>query len=503
MPLNQTSSERWRGQMRIGIAWVAYRSNTFARVPGEFVVRWRDDPEPETNWLRSILQPIAKRLDLELLNLCDVQAAGGSITAAQFLTFLQQLDETIERMQPIDALLLHASGTLVVDGMSGELLLLQHLRQHYPTLPIAVLVDHVAQLPPQMAHVTSLIVGPLHWPARDRFQRLEHTLTLLREWASGHIEPSLVVHRLPLIFPFAVQRTDIPPFDLLPRKLAAWETQPKVLAVSVLGGFPYADVSYAGASVAVVTNGDEELAQAIAHQLGQQLLELRHSVTWPSLTIEEAIHRAMSAPHHPVIILDTGDAPEAGAPGEGTAALWAALDLGARGTILSGIVDPEAVEIAHRAGPGAAIELELGGKQDHRHGYPIPVHGVVRRVGSGLYRRRSPLAPGQPVDAGPSVWLELEGRYHARVDVIVTSRPVPFDDLALLFSLGLSPHRASVLVLKSALDVFAWCHDNQLWVTDSSPREVIQAVTPGISTTDLAFFTLRQVTRPIWPLDEL
>ncbi|MFN3336804.1 MAG: MlrC C-terminal domain-containing protein, partial [Thermomicrobium sp.] len=315
--------------------------------------------------------------------------------------------------------------------------------------------------------------------------------------------PLLVVRHLPLIFPLAVQRTDIPPFDKLSRQLTAWETHPNVLAVSVLAGFPYADVSYAGASVAVVTNDDQKLGHAIAQELGHELLELRHSLPWPTLTIEEAIHRAMSTSDHPVVILDTGDAPEAGAPGEGTAALWAALDLGARGTIVSGIVDCEVVEMAQRAGAGATIELELGGKHDHRHGYPIPVRGVVRRIGSGLYRRRSPLAPGQPIDAGPSVWLELEGRYHARVDVIVTSQPVPFDDPELLFSLGLFPNRASILVLKSALDAFAWCHDSRLWKSNSSPKEVIQALTPGISTTDLSFFTFRQLPRPIWPLDEL
>lgn len=489
--------------MRIGIAWIAYRSNTFALTPGKLSARWGDDPKPAVNWLRNMLEPPAQRLGLELVNLCEVHAAGGSVSTAEFLAFLQQFDETLDRTKPIDALLLHTSGTLVVDGMSGDLLLLQHLRQHDPTLPIAALVDHVAQFPPDIANVTPLILGPHRWPPRDRSQRLERALDLLRQWASGRIQPFLAVRRLPLIFPLAVQRTDIPPFDRLFRKLATWEAHSSVLAVSVLGGFPYADVTYAGASIIVVTNGDQKLGHAIAHELGQELLELRHSIHWPTLTIEEAIHRAMTAPDHPVVILDTGDAPEAGAPGEGTAALWAALDLGARGTIVSGIVDPEAVEIAHRAGPGATIELELGGKHDHRHGYPIPVRGMVRRIGAGFYRRRSPLALGQPVDAGPSVWLELEGRYHARVDVIVTSHPVPFDDPELLFSLGLSPHSASVLVLKSALDAFAWCHDSRLWKSNSFPTEVIQALTPGISTTDLSFFTFRQLPRPIWPLDEL
>ncbi|MCM8746769.1 M81 family metallopeptidase [Thermomicrobium sp. CFH 73360] len=489
--------------MRIGIAWLTYRSNTFALTPGKLSAGWGEDPKPAVNWLRTMLEPLAQRLGLELVNLCDVQSAGGSVSTAEFLAFLQQFDETLDRTKPIDALLLHTSGTLVVDGMSGDVLLLQHLRQRHPTLPIAVLVDHVAQLPPDITDVTPLILGPHRWPPRDRPQRLERALDLLRQWARGRIQPTLVVHRLPLVFPLAVQRTDIPPFDRLSRKLAAWEAHPNVLTTSVLGGFPYADVSYAGASVIVITDGDSQLGNAIAHELGQELLELRNALHWPTLTIEEAIHRAMTASDHPVVLLDTGDAPEAGAPGEGTAALWAALDLGARGTIVSAIVDPEAVEIAHRAGPGITIELELGGKHDHRHGYPIPVRGVVRRIGAGIYRRRSPLAPGQPVDVGPSVWLELEGRYHARVDVIVTSKPGPFDDPELLFALGLSPHCASVLVLKSALDAFAWCHDSRLWKSNSFPKEVIQALTPGISTTDLSFFTFRQLPRPIWPLDEL
>ncbi|MFN3336805.1 MAG: M81 family metallopeptidase, partial [Thermomicrobium sp.] len=171
--------------MRIGIAWLVYRSNTFALTPGELSTRWGRDPKAAVNWVRSMLEPVAQRLGLELANLCQVQAAGGPVSATEFLTFLQQFDETLDRTKPLDALLLHASGTLVVDGMSGDFLLLQHLRQHNPTLPIAVLVDHVAQLPPSVADLTPLILGPHRWPARDRSRRLERALDLLRQWASG------------------------------------------------------------------------------------------------------------------------------------------------------------------------------------------------------------------------------------------------------------------------------------------------------------------------------
>ncbi|WP_448574820.1 M81 family metallopeptidase [Thermomicrobium sp.] len=489
--------------MRIGFVSIRHRSNTFARHHASLVLSpWPHDNHRQDGDANSIL-PGVESDGIELVPLVmPVHSAGGPIGFAAFSTLLAELETVLAQQDSLDGLILEVSGTLLVEGHSGELLLLRRLVERFPSLFVGILADQVAQLPEAVFGLTPLVLGPHHWPAIDRAQRLALLVRLLARWIRREITPVATLERRTVLLPLAIQRTDCPPFDRLPQLLAAVEQDPSILAVTIFPGFPYADVAQAGMTVVVVTDTAAELGKATARQLADFVWDRREEIAWPTLTIEETLHQAMqnesTGPH---LILDAGDATEAGAPGEGTAALWAALDLGARQALLSAIVDPEAIEIILRHGVGTPIELELGGKTDHRHGYPIPVRGIVRRISRGQYRRWSPLAGGELLDAGPSAWLEIEGRYESRLDVIVTTRPVPFDELGLARALGIAVETKRIIILKSAVEALAWCHQSELSTPPVRPAKVLQAVTPGITTPDLGFFSYRSVMRPAWPLD--
>jgi microcystin degradation protein MlrC len=489
--------------MRIGFVSIRHRSNTFARQHRSLIL----SPWPQNNQRHDLgtntILPGVEFDGIELVPLVmPVHSAGGPIEPDSFSTLLTELVTILEQQDSLDGLILEVTGTLLVEEHSGELLLLRRLVECFPSLLVGILADQVAQLPEAVFGLTPLVLGPHHWPGIDRAQRLALLVRLLARWIRREIRPVAALERRTMLLPLAIQRTDCPPFDQLPPLLAAVEQNPSILAVTVFAGFPYADVAEAGMTVVVVTDAAAELGKTAARQLADFVWDSREQIAWPTLTIEEAIHQAMqndsTGPH---LILDTGDATEAGAPGEGTAALWAALDLGARQTLVSAIVDPQAIEIVLRHGIGTPIELELGGKTDHRHGYPIPVRGIVRRIGCGQYRRWSPLAGGELLDAGPSAWLEIEGRYESHLDVVVSGRPVPFDELGLARALGIDVATKRVIILKSAVEALAWCRQSDPFTPLVRPAQVLQAVTPGITTPDLAFFSYRSVKRPAWPLD--
>ncbi len=480
--------------MRIGIVVFDYRTNTFAADSGTVPFRSIGDFDA-----RSVLglDPRAIPADSELIPLLILPpTAGGPLTPSSFDALLGSLDQAIQAHRPLDALVLIGSGITLADGSSGELALARFCRARYPDLLLGAYFDQTAQFPPDLLTLTPLVTGPLTWPSRDRPLRLVRLLSVLHAWHEGRIEPVALHLPVAALLPLAAQRTDCAPLDWLPTALSDLETEPNVLLVTLFAGFPYADVEFAGTRLVAVTyprlGGTSERFSALADAFRRLLPRLAQ----PQLTIEEALHAAMRDSQHRTVILDTGDAPEAGAPGEGTAALWAALDLGSHATLIFGIVDPEAVVLAHSAGLGATVELELGGKRDHRHGYPIPVRGTVRGLRTEATTIESPRYPGLPIEAGPSAWLELEGRHEARVHVIVTSRPVPFADLRLARALGFDPDRASCIVAKSALDIL---------LSEDVRRfeNIVPALTPGITSADLAFFDFRNVPRPMWPLDEL
>ncbi|MCX7623953.1 MAG: MlrC C-terminal domain-containing protein [Thermomicrobium sp.] len=473
--------------MRVGLIEFAYRTNTFAESPGLFAFDLATAPPRSA---------VAVPGDVELVPLVSSSsAAGGPLPPETFRSFLATIDRACSEAGPLDALLLIGTGTALLDAGSAEVALLRHLRSRFPQALLAAHFEPYAQFPEELLDLTPLVGGPHLWPALDRPRRIERLLGLLLEWQRGRIRPTVECRGLPAVLPLALQRTDLPALAVLPSYLARIESQPGVLLASIFAGFPYADVEFAGARVVVVTEGDRESALRVTDELASLFLGRLPELSTQLPTIEEAIHRAMSDHAHPAIVLDTGDAPEAGGPGEGTAALWAALDLGAHGTLVLGLVDPEAVRLAERAGPAAAVSLELGGKRDHRHGYPIPVEGLVRALASPQVTGPSMLLPGPPLQAGSTAWLELHGRYDSRVHVIVTTNAVPFHDLSLAHELGVEPAGMRNLVVKSCLEFLGTLG------SEAARYAILPASTPGITSPDLAFFDYRKIPRPIWPLD--
>jgi microcystin degradation protein MlrC len=90
------------------------------------------------------------------------------------------------------------------------------------------------------------------------------------------------------------------------------------------------------------------------------------------------------------------------------------------------------------------------------------------------------------MQTGPAAWLALEGRHDARIDVIVTVDPRAIPDFSFARALGVEPLAASCVIVKSAVDVLL------------SPEvrhfgAIIPAVTPGITSSDLAFFPYARI----------
>lgn len=484
--------------MRIIILSIIQRSNTFSRSPGKLSLSSTTD---SLLLNQPVIRQVIEESGIELVHLrSSLPRAAGPIPEPIFSNFLNEIKAVLSRYVPFDAILLDASGCLVVGETSGEERLLSFLLEQWPKALLGSYFDHVAQFPASLLDLTPLVIGPQTWPPQDRTERLSRALRFLVTCLRTGRLPHATLYSFPLLPPLAIQRTDIPPFGDFQEKLRAIEHNPGVAAATLFAGFPYADVSYAGSNLLLVSSGQEETSSEFIQMLASELLAQLELVPWPMMTIEEALHTSLTTTAHLTLVLDTGDAPEAGGPGEGTAALWAALDLGIRESLLVGIVDSETVQLALERGPGSPFTTELGGKQDHRHGYPIPVEGKVHRVFTGHFRSHSPLHFGEIVPCGPVAWLKLLGRYEAEIDVIVTSEPLPFDDFGLLVALGIELGHYKTIITKSTLNALLW-HDT--FLRDFPSAQTIFALTPGITTPDLTFFDYQSVTRPKWPLDTI
>jgi microcystin degradation protein MlrC len=263
-----------------------------------------------------------------------------------------------------------------------------------------------------------------------------------------------------------------------------------MLSVSLMAGFPYADVPAMGPAVIAVADGDAGLAAAAAEELAAELWAARHELMVPCPSAEEAVRLALAAARRPVILVDLGDNIGGGSPGDGTVLLRQILEQRAEGALVV-LRDPAAVEQARRAGPGGQIKCEVGGKADRLHGDPVAIRGQVRSLHEGRWVEEQPRHGGLRYnDQGATAVVALE---RGGTLVLNSLRTPPFS-LGQLTSLGIDPARQHILVVKAAVAYRA--------AYAPIAGTIIEADTPGLTSIDPRRFDYIHRRRPMFPWED-
>jgi microcystin degradation protein MlrC len=148
----------------------------------------------------------------------------------------------------------------------------------------------------------------------------------------------------------------------------------------------------------------------------------------------------------PIVIADTQDNPGAGGDSDTTGMLRALVRNGATKAAIGVIVDPEAAQAAHAAGPGAVIRLALGGKSGIPGDAPYDETFIVERLSDGLFAAPGPYFGGSNMNLGPSASLRI-----GSVRVVVASRKAQLADQAMFRYVGIEPTEQTILVNKSSV----------------------------------------------------
>jgi len=268
------------------------------------------------------------------------------------------------------------------------------------------------------------------------------------------------------------------------------ERRPGVLSATIAGGFPYADVADAGMSAYVVTDDDHETAKAYAAELAQFAWDHRTAFQPLLVPVDDAVVHALTAPG-PVLLADVADNTGAGASGDDTEILRALISHGARSAVLVPLYDPDVVAEAVRAGVGATVTVDIGGKVDRHGTEPLRVEAYVRAITDGWYTNLGPMSTGARTTMGMTAVLVIGG--HDGIEVVCTSVQRSPHDAEMLRSVGIEPTRRQVVVVKSSVHYRA----------DFGPlaREVLEVDAGGLAAANWARLPFRGLRRPIFPLD--
>lgn len=505
---------------RIAAAQIAHETNVFSSVPTDFnafvgsglhVGREAITSGLDTNseFGGFINGAIAQEFDL--LPILAVWATpSGMVTADAIERLSGMLVAGLrEQMQegPVDGVLLALHGAMVTEvDDDGEGYLLQIVRETVgPGTPIVATLDLHANISSRMVELADVLIGYDTYPHIDMAERGEEACAVMARLLRGDIRPTAALRKPPMLPTSQRMTTARMPMRALMERAHTFEEDPRVINVTVAGGFPPSDTADAGFGIVVTTNDDPELAAELADALAAEAWALRDGFLGGVATFEHAAELIVAgdqdddldrAASGPLVLVDIADNPWTGGPGDSAELVRFLFANKVQGAAVALVRDPEVVEEAIKAGPGGQIAVELGGKIDRLHGEPLPIRARVKLLSDGRYVNDGPMMAGLEVDLGPSALLlcrPIDDDTVPPVEVLVTTRAETPIDLNVFRSHGVDPTRRRVLALKGKGHFRA--------AFEPIARRVVLVEGPGITGADLSRLTFRKVRRPIWPLD--
>jgi microcystin degradation protein MlrC len=422
----------------------------------------------------------------------------GTVTDDAFEQIGGMMLEAAERQKPIDGVLLHLHGAMVVDSYEdGEGELLARLRRILgPDVPIIVTLDLHANVTQRMADNASALIAFRTYPHIDQYERAWQGAELLQRAMNGEVRPRTVIARRPMIYGLDRGRTQKGPMADLIARGEALEKSEEALVVSICAGFSRANIRDVGPSVTVTV---DELAAPATTPPAQEVAEAFMDYAWETrdhesfrlLSVAEAVARCKEGKpgDKPLVVADYTDNPGGGGYGDATAFLKGLMEAGVDTVAFHAICDPEAVAEGMRTGVGMETTIALGGKADPAMGGgPLSLTGEVTHLTNGKFIAYGPMGGGLERDYGPSMVFRVGG-----VDIICITNNGQAVDLGQFTSLGIDPARYTTVCVKSMQHFRA--------AFEPIAREVILVDTGALCSEIYTPELFDKVRRPIWPLD--
>jgi microcystin degradation protein MlrC len=368
-----------------------------------------------------------------------VAEPGGRTVRAVYESLRDELLRGIESARP-DVVLLYLHGAMAAEGYDdcdGDLL--SRCRAIAgPKVTIGAEIDLHGNLTRRMVDAATAIVAYKEYPHTDMRERAGDLYRLCIDAAAGKTAPVMSMQGCGMI---GLWPTGNSPMRELVDDTLSHERN-GLLSISLVHGFPWADVADCGASVLAISDGDRDAATRTAQEFAQRFRSLRDSGHLPALDMDEAIDAALRDTEGPVVLADIADNAGGGAPGDSTFLLRRLLERGVRGVVAGTYYDPIAVELCADAGAGATLDLRIGGKMGPSSGEPLDLRVTVRAIVDD--HCQTAMDQSAPAPLGRSAWVSADG-----VDIALASlrSQVFFPDA--FTGLGIPLKNCRIVALKS------------------------------------------------------
>lgn len=408
-----------------------------------------------------------------------------------FDEILEEMLSGIRSAGAVDGVLLQLHGAMVAEGIDdGEGHILEAVREVVGAdVPVVGQLDIHSNVSPRMVEMADVLIGRETYPEVDMAARGRECADVLVRIVEKGMKPTMALHQIDMVWGMN-QVTAHPPMREAIAELHRIESQPGVVCGSIATCFPLADIPDMGASVYIVTDGDRDLAQAYADELGDWLFERRADWHFERKSTRETLEVAAAAGKFPAVFADRDDNTGGGSPGDSTGMLRAFLDADLEDACILYMVDPEAVAACHQAGVGAELDLEIGGKSSPMQGNPCLMQAVVKAVSDGRFRYDGPMFAGLEGNMGDSAHI-CQGGVHV---LLVSRQEQPFDT-AFARTLELDPKHCRYIGVKSAAHFRAGY--------ESWAGAIYSVAEPSVHNPAAGRLAFKRLGRKLYPLDDI
>ena len=490
-----------RQPWRIGIIGIYHESNTFIDQLttqthferghlffGKDIIREYEDAHHEIGGMIKIL----REHPVEIIPLMYAEATPGGIISKETGEHLvKTMREVLDHVGVFDGLMVVPHGAAVSedeDDFDGYWL--SELRSLYPHIPIVGTLDPHANVSERMVAVTDALIAYKTNPHVDQRSRGSDAAALLLRILNREVRPLQKLLASKVVISIEQQYTGSEPCLGLYQKAELLERKHAGVSISILLGFPYADVLDMGTSFLVITNEDEPLANVVLQSLEDFMIKNHRRFSGAKTSISQALEQMVSLPK-PVLLLDMGDNVGGGSPGDSTF-LLDALEKTPNCKSFICIKDPQAVKTLSALEPGDRTTLTIGGKSDNMHGFPFSAEVQLRSIVNGTFKETEPRHGGQVhFDMGKSAIVQTA---NSTTIMLTTLRIVPFS-LQQLLQFGIQPESFDAIVAKGV----------QAPIAAYAPvcPSLIRVNTKGVTTADMKQLQYQKRRRPLFPFEPI
>ena len=420
-----------------------------------------------------VVKPVFENAGIEVVPSIYANALPSSTVEKHIYTYYKdQIIETVRNNPDADGVYIYVHGSMEVDGIgSGELQLVKEIREIVsPKCLIAFTMDLHANITEELGDYVDIVCGYKTAPHIDQPESQLRAAKALTYCLKNGIKPTTYVKKIPMLVKGDTMITANEPLKTLEKETAELEEREDIFGVNMFFGHCWVDAINTSASV-VVSAKDALIAEEIAKVYAQKLWDTRKEYKFliEAESAEECVRRAIDGKEKRIFITDSGDNTTAGAEGNTTELLKILLEKEPqKKTCVAGITNKEIVE----------------------KGFLLP---IGEKIDIGFSKRATITGKGEILG-----WAkEIIGR---SLTVTVGNVDVIFTELrsAFIEKANFDKANADLLQYEIVVVKLGYLFEELKPYAD---RELF-ALTDGASCVELSRLNLKNIMRPMYPLED-